>query len=62
EDLPPYDIIQSHNIEDKVSNSQTHPTVEELTFDPHIATLLLQYRRALEEMRNHYVEQESQRG
>ncbi|CAG8477322.1 6122_t:CDS:1, partial [Cetraspora pellucida] len=62
EDLPAYDIIQSHNIEDKVSNSQTHPTVEELTFDPHIVTLLLQYRRALEEIRNHHVEQESQRG
>ncbi|CAG8738545.1 15637_t:CDS:2, partial [Dentiscutata erythropus] len=50
------------HIEDEVSNSQTHPTVEELIFDTHIATLLLQYRRVLEEMRNHYVEQESQRG
>ncbi|CAG8726270.1 16321_t:CDS:2, partial [Racocetra persica] len=62
EDPPAYDTIQSHNIEDEVSNSQTHPTVEELIFDTHIATLLLQYRRVLEEMRNHYVEQESQRG
>ncbi|CAG8638122.1 10429_t:CDS:2 [Acaulospora morrowiae] len=62
EDPPAYDTIQSHNIEDEVSNSQTHPTVEEPIFDTHIATLLLQYRRVLEEMRNHYVEQESQRG
>ncbi|CAG8734852.1 41862_t:CDS:2, partial [Gigaspora margarita] len=46
----------------KQSNSQKHPTIEELTFDPHIATLLLQYRRVLEEMKNHYVGQESQRG
>ncbi|CAG8627870.1 8372_t:CDS:2 [Ambispora gerdemannii] len=55
---PSYNTIQLHNIEDEESN----PTVEELTFDPHIATLLLPYRRFLEEMRNHYVEQESQRG
>ncbi|CAG8765800.1 15775_t:CDS:1, partial [Cetraspora pellucida] len=62
EDLPAYDIIQSHNIEEKMSNSQTHPIVEELTFNPYIVTLFLQYRRAFEEIRNHYVEQESQRG
>lgn len=47
----------------KQSNSQKkHPTIEELTFGPHIATLFLQYRRVLEEMKNHYVGQESQRG
>ncbi|CAG8535824.1 9221_t:CDS:2 [Ambispora gerdemannii] len=61
EDLPSYDE-QSHNIEDEdESNSQTYSTVEELTFDPHIATLLLPYRRVLEEMRNHHIEPESQR-
>ncbi|CAG8835031.1 12896_t:CDS:1, partial [Racocetra persica] len=56
EDLTVYDMIQSYNIEDEVSNS----TVEELIFDPHIGILLLQYRKVLEEMKNHYIEQDSQ--
>ena len=43
------------------SNSQTHSTTEELTFDSHIAELLLPYRRILEEMRNHHMEEELQR-
>ncbi|RGB37157.1 hypothetical protein C1646_781961 [Rhizophagus diaphanus] len=36
-------------------------TVEELTFEPHIGTLLLPYRKVLEEMRSHHIKQESQR-
>jgi hypothetical protein len=36
-------------------------TIEELSFDLHVAKLLLPYRRVLEEMRNHHVEEELQR-
>jgi len=48
---PAYD----DNIKDKDST-----TAEKLTFDPHVAELLLPYRRVLEEMRNHHVEEELQ--
>ncbi|CAG8750204.1 9552_t:CDS:2, partial [Funneliformis caledonium] len=36
-------------------------SIEKLTFEPHIAKLLLPYRRVLEEMRNHHIEEELQR-
>nr|CAG8434354.1 9384_t:CDS:2 [Entrophospora candida] len=63
ENPPPYSE-QSHDNEDEEEpKSQTFPEygiVEELTFDLSIATLLLPYRRILEEMQNHHVEEESQ--
>ncbi|CAG8730097.1 459_t:CDS:2, partial [Funneliformis mosseae] len=47
--------IFDDDIEDEDSS------IEKLTFEPHIAKLLLPYRRVLEEMRNHHIEEELQR-
>ncbi|EXX56998.1 hypothetical protein RirG_211090 [Rhizophagus irregularis DAOM 197198w] len=57
ENPPSYDE-QSRKIENE---EEPNSTVEELTFEPHIGTLLFPYRKVLEEMRSHHVEQESQR-
>ncbi|CAG8693660.1 12966_t:CDS:2 [Rhizophagus irregularis] len=57
-EIPPSYDEQSREIENE---KEPNSTVEELTFEPHIGTLLLPYRKVLEEMRSHHVEQESQR-